>query len=1309
MSVKIENQDQTDSKKYSKKTDREHVLDLPGMYISSIDPSDQEAWVTSHIDLTQIDTIKMVWRTLKFTPGFYKIFDEVLQNAADHVVRTRLLSLKDSEVKKTTQIKITFEDDGRISVWNNGDGIPVVEHTEHKILIPSMIFGELRTSGNYDKNEKRTVGGMNGAGSKLTNIFSTEFIVETVDRVRQKKFIQRWTDNMSLAYPAKVTSFSGAPYTRISFMPDYKRFGMNGLDDAIRSLLYRRAFDVAATAGCTVFINGAKLPVHDFFKYIDLYLNTDEDHDKNEELNDDADINMSTDTDEKSATRTRSKLIQETIYQPHQPGEIAWQIAVLESPSNEHKHCSFVNNISTYDGGKHVEWVCNKICKYVTDQINAKRKSNQSELQLRHVRNNMFLFINCYIENPTFTSQTKTSLSSSVTTFFPLNLSDTFLKKVMKSDIVTRALATKDFQEEKLLIKAENIGKKQRYVNVPKLEDALWAGTSKSTETCLLVTEGDSARSFALSARTDNYRFGVYPIRGKFVNVRNMTTSQMLKEQQGDAKSGMKEVMELSKILGITSNPNLKREDLRYYSLGLLCDQDSDGAHIKGLLLNWIAVKNPKLLEQGFVINYNTPLIKVKNRQNQVVAVFYNQADFEQWRKDKDLDREHLKPTWYKGLGTSSASEAREYFTSPKKSIFRCDAMGLEMLNMAFHKKLADQRKHWIAKYNGDTLNYNDNDISVTDFINKELIIHSIENAMRTIPSVMDGLKPVQRKIATMMLKLYDSTKTRNEDHKVSSLQGAVTKHMAYHHGNQPLEEAIIQLAQDFTGSNNINLLQPNGQFGTILKNGADAAQSRYVLTKADPVMRAIFRPEDDALLTYCFDDGKRVEPEWYLPILPFVLVNGVNGIGTGFSTLVSSYNPLDLIQNQRRFLSQQPMQPLTPWFRGFKGHVVPGAKPHHWVIKGLWRRLPDQLNSTQNNEPIYSIEITALPVGTSTESYKYFLQDLLDQCHAGVKEEKSDLSLSKKKGLKGKAGDKKKEFPFTKLMIDPADDHNPCFNVHWTISWTGRQLTDGDIEDWFQLKTTVAETNLHVYDPLHHLCKFPCALALQEAFCRFRLQYYELRRRRLIQEKKRELFVLEQKNRYIEEILLGKIVIWKKKKMEVIQQLVDHKFVKADDLPELTREFLPTSAWKEASENFVVHDSSIYSRMYKQQWIGSNGANNVKIEELNEDEDQPMDQHMSDAGAHSVSAYRHLTGISHFNMTQDDIDELQQQMRKTKEAIEQLNRIKAADIWIQDMNEFEVAYNDHMKRYQLNNQQGVSMRPTNAAIKGKNQKKKVF
>ena len=246
---------------------------------------------------------------------------------------------------------------------------------------------------------------------------------------------------------------------------------------------------------------------------------------------------------------------------------------------------------------------------------------------------------------------------------------------------------------------------------------------------------------------------------------------------------------------------------------------------------------------------------------------------------------------------------------------------GSGLIDMAFSKSKVEARKKWLNEIEKDTfLDYSNaqrNGIRYSDFINRELRLFSIADNARSIPHVMDGFKPSQRKVLFACFK-----KRLKTEIKVAQLAGYIGEHSAYHHGDMSLNGTIIGMAQTYVGSNNINLLYPSGQFGTRRMGGKDHASARYIFTRLEKIARAIFHPDDDALLNYLNDDGISIEPEFYMPVIPMVLVNGSDGIGTGYSSTIQNHDPREIIANIRKMINGEEPELMHPHFSGFTGEV---------------------------------------------------------------------------------------------------------------------------------------------------------------------------------------------------------------------------------------------------------------------------------------------------------------------------------------------------------------------------------------------------
>lgn len=589
----------TIEKLYQKKSQLEHILLRPDTYIGSVEHVTENMWVFDDESGT------MVLKQIEYVPGLFKIFDEVLVNAADNKQRDKSMDCIKIDINVETST---------ISVWNNGQGIPVVMHKDENMYVPTMIFGHLLTSSNYNDEEEKVTGGRNGYGAKLCNIFSTKFIVETASKEYKRQFKQTWASNMTKTTEPKIKEFCGEDFTKITFSPDLEKFKMSQLDDGIVAIMSRRAYDIAAsTRGVKVFLNGKRLPVKNFKDYVDLYIKGKEDE-----------------------TGNPLKVIYES------PNE-RWEVAMTLS-NNGFQQMSFVNSIATTKGGRHVDYITDMMVKQVLEVLKKKNKGGTA-IKAHQVKTHMWLFLNCLIVNPSFDSQTKENMTTQLKNFgSKCNLSEKFITQVTKSGIVESVLSWAKYKEENEL-KKKGAGKKQlKLKGIPKLEDANEAGSKNALKCTLILTEGDSAKSLAVSGLGVIGRdyYGVYPLRGKLLNVREATHKQILENV---------EINFLIKILGLQYKKKYITEEdmktLRYGKIMIMTDQDQDGSHIKGLLINFIHYNWPELLRQNFLEEFITPIVKATKR-NEVLS-FYSLPEFEEWKMNT-ANHNTYSIKYYKGI-----------------------------------------------------------------------------------------------------------------------------------------------------------------------------------------------------------------------------------------------------------------------------------------------------------------------------------------------------------------------------------------------------------------------------------------------------------------------------------------------------------------------------------------------------------------------------------------------------------------------------------------------------------------------------------
>jgi DNA topoisomerase II len=1012
-----------------KLTHIEHVLKRPDSYVGPVELGTEPYWILDGSTFTK--------KNLKYSPALLKIFDEILVNAID---RNSLHS------KNVNSISVAIDkESGSVTIENNGPlgGISVKMHEKEGIWNPELVFGHLLTSTNYDDTQKRIVGGRNGYGAKLANIYSTDFSIMIKDHETKQTYTQSWSKNMTVCDPPKIKKHSGATSSvAITFTPEWKRFGMSKMDDTIYSIFQKRVWDanICTTQNCKVKFNGEVLPKQNFEAYAKM-------HEGVQEV--------------ASVTTDR------------------WSVCIGPSTDGM-EQVSFVNGLCTNKGGTHVDHAANLIANGVIEEMAKKIK-----LKPQQVKNTFNIFVKATLENPTFSSQVKSECTSKSPNFgSKFEMPKTFIKNVLKTGIADELTALSKFKEMKELQKSDG-ARKSKITGIPKLDDANHAGTKHSGKCTLIVTEGDSAKTLAVAGLSvvgrDHY--GVFPLRGKCKNVRDVSVAQLTSNQ---------EFNDLKKILGLQQGKEYKdTSELRYGRLMIMTDADNDGSHIKGLILNMIHYFWPSLLKLNFVVSMVTPIIKATKGSD--TKSFYTDSAFRTWYGD---GKQGWKIKYYKGLGTSTSAEAREYFKKIQDLTvkFDVDMMTDDSIVLAFDKKKADARKTWLLENTAKDADQLEvpygsvKQLDISDFVHKDLVNFSLADLKRSIAHMADGLKPSQRKVMYACFK-----KNLKDEMKVAQLAAFVAEKSAYHHGEVSLADTIVKLANDYTGSNNINLLEPCGQFGTRLMGGKDASQTRYIFTKLTKEARKIFDPKDDAILNYLDDDGRPIEPDFYMPTLPMVLVNGTEGIGTGFSCYVPPFNPEDIKENIKRILSGDEIVPMRPWFRGFKGVVH--KEDDTWMMEGVW-------NWSGKN-----IVVTELPPGRWTQDYKEYLDGLVE-----------------------------------KKLIGGFVNNSTTEDVHFEImDYMGKDL----LKD-LKLRKTFRVSNMHLFHPTKGIYKYESPEEILKDFVELRLEHYKKRKAHLIDvlEKRAEMCSL--KSKFVSMVIEGKLVVFKRKKVDLEREMSGH-FPKID------------------------------------------------------------------------------------------------------------------------------------------------------------------
>lgn len=610
-------------KKFKKLDDIDHVILRPGMYIGSIKPHKANKWI--------IEDDKMIQKEITYNPGLLKIFDEIVTNSVDESKRkgSKLNTVK-VDINKDTNI---------ITIWDNG-GIPVVKHSEHKEWIPEMIFSNLKAGSNFDDTEERSWAGTNGVGSTLTNIYSKKFTVTTCDG--KNHFTQTFSDNMRKRTAPK-TKKSTKGFTEIEYLVDFEKFALTGIDDDHFKMIEKRVYDIAAcNTNLKVYFNGKLINIKSFEDYIKYY-------------------------------------VKDYFYESKK--DKTWSVGIALS-ENGFQQVSFANSTDTYDGGTHVDYIMNQIISELRAFFTKKHKVDIKPSELKQ---HMFLFLDSTVINPSFSSQTKEKLITEVKDFgSTFEVPNKLIQSILKSEIVNSILdwiqQKKNAEENKL---QRDLNKKLGKIKVEKLIDAKGKDRWKYS---IGLFEGDSAIS-AFRKYRDPQTMGAFALKGKFVNVSEMTNQKLV---QND------EVVNLMAAVGLKLGQTIDLKSLRYGRILFYVDADVDGNSIAGLLLNFFYKYWPDMFDRRMVYKVETPIVvAVPKAKTKKKVLFYTQTEYNDWASKNDLKNYEIK--YKKGLAALVDDEYQDIINSPRMTLITKDELSEGSLDIWFGKN-SDLRKTELLK-----------------------------------------------------------------------------------------------------------------------------------------------------------------------------------------------------------------------------------------------------------------------------------------------------------------------------------------------------------------------------------------------------------------------------------------------------------------------------------------------------------------------------------------------------------------------------------------------------------------------------------
>ena len=1070
-------------KDYGKLDPIDHMRLRPDMYVGGTVLKEKDEYIAIK---SEEGEYKIVTKRIKSSAAILRIFIEILSNAVDNVTA------------KCTSIRINIDKaTGLTSVWNDGDHIPIEMHEKEKMYNHTLIFGNLLTGSNYDDTINRTVSGKNGVGAKACNVFSVMFKVEGYDPDHQKTFEQVWKNSMKEAGEPIVTDYKSAEtksgYTKVTYIPDFKYFGLDGYTDDLIALYTKYILDSAMLTKKKVYLNDELIQISNLVDYSKLFKmdkKADDDDDDEEE---------------------REKKKDEILFFKTDSSEVV----LTTSDSGEHECISFVNGICTKQGGVHVDVWTEVLFRPLIDKLNTKK--DKPQINIKEFKQFFRLIVNCVLPNPEFSSQEKEKLENPK----PLDakVKATELNKINKWSVMDDIENIIKSKEMMVLKKSEK--KKKGFVKINGYDPANLCGGKKSSECCLILCEGLSAKTYAVAGiqkgvydKKGRDYMGILSLTGKCLNVRNANTAMISKN---------KVITNLIQALGLQFSMDYKNdknfETMNYGRVILLTDSDVDGIHISGLIMNFFHSLFPSLLERkpSFFVSMQTPIVRVFQKSGDIL--FYDENRFKAFASEQTKS---FKSKYYKGLGTTKSEDVPDTFGEKMVEYINDDKVTVT-INKVFHKNFSDDRKKWIEGYDSTRGASLDDfgkvtEMNMSEFLDNEVVKFSLNDCGRSIPNLFDGFKESQRKVFYAMRK--KNLAYNKQSLKVAQLGGYVAEHTNYHHGEQNLFDTIIKMASEYPGSNNIPLLYRDGQFATRLNN-EDAASPRYIYTKFESITPYIFREEDDILLDYVEDDGEVVEPKFYVPIIPMILVNGCTGIGTGWSCNVPCFNPTDLIQcikiwlendgnilsfDEHGCIATSLLPDLIPWYRGFEGQIKK-SETNRFVTTGIVVPLENEKRKKITEKKVM---ITELPVGLWTDKFK-------EQCE--------DLLADKKiKALMNYSTQKKVNF-----VITEAED-----GINLTLST-------------LKLQTSLSTSNMVLFNEKNHIKKYSVDEIIND-FCILRFSLYEKRRLKMLEVLSGNMRHISNKVRFILEIIEAKFDIMNVPEQEIIKKLVDDGYDRESD-----------------------------------------------------------------------------------------------------------------------------------------------------------------
>ena len=1098
--------------KFRKGNFREHVL-AKSMWLGADVVETYEDWIW-------VDG-KLVLKKLNYSHAALKVICEIIENAIDHWY-------EDRSVK---EIRVYFQPNGEIGVYNDGNGFPL-----RKIdgdYIPTIAATKEFSGSNLSKDKNRVVGGTNGLGMKLVNILSDWFEIETVDPDRKLYFYQRFEKNMETIFPEETHALNSKelskeerkPHTHMSYLPSYsEKLGYvewtTELVNDLQQMILMRMRHLACYISC--FGGGCKVYFND--QLIECTL------------------------PQLVAAFPMTTFTGITLKGPG--GVFPWHIYVGATECLGWQDYSIVNALFAKAGGSHIKLIRDGLkvglrvkMEPLLNKYKAKftSKSAATAFLNKVIEDRLMIVFVGQIGDPKWGGQTKQEIMA---------LPDSYKKHW---DPALIGQVWKFFENEAIDAIMEKVGKKstrKRKAKIDKYKKAKKAGGRYGQRCKLIIPEGDAAQlliedgfSSKTCVITSEY-YGIFNISGVPMNARKHITikknpktgkSQIIVDKQlgnNETLQGLMQVLNLDYSKSYATEA--ERKTLDYGEIIIATDQDTDGiGQICGMIMNFFAVFWPELLKHDFIKRWETPVVrafsKKKVRGATTVKDFYSEEDFEKWFAGESPDSWTIE--YYKGLAAHQDAETIKMFNEFEDHLFvhPWDPKTHEIMEVIYGKK-TDPRKKELTKPLIEAQHFPDRRIPISYHLLRETKAHQLKVIERKLASAVDGLIPVQRKIVT-------GARQNPEKMKVFQLAGRIADQMRYHHGDMSLNGAIIKLAQNFIGARNLPLVLPLGKFGSRSRGTAKAGSPRYIATKINKLLfDAIFPPEDTWLLPYTLEDGVQCEPNYYAPIVPMSILETQTTTGPGWNISSFARDFAKVLTNVRAMISSKKPTPMPtdiwiPPKYDIKGNLIPNKMEVRMAKTSNASKTLDPMcfgyyeMDEKSNDTIY---ITELPLRTWTKPY-------VDSLNGTRKDKKGN------------------EIPLKKYVKDAEADISKTVNIKVKLipgglasiqKEYGDEYTD-PIEEYLELRTSL-RPSLNMFGAHGKVEHFKNYIEVMEYWFPIRKHYYELRLQRRLELLRLRILFLENLIRYWKLTEAAIIVVAKgDDEPTIIKQLEKNKLVK--------------------------------------------------------------------------------------------------------------------------------------------------------------------